>query len=83
MITGCSATGECRGELVAEVIKRLVLALLSLLGSLYCHSGGSGDRLGGPSGRAVGLGGGELLGVEVVGEVTTTLGDFDITDAGK
>ena len=48
--------------------------LFSSLGSLYIHSGGSGDLIGGPSGSAENLGGGELFGVEVVGDVTTTLG---------
>ena len=60
--------------------------LLSSLGSLYDHPGGIGERLGGPSGRAEGLtGGGELFGVEVVGEVTTTLGNGNgkVRDAGN
>ena len=54
--------------------------LLSSLGSLYCHSRGRGDLIGGPGGRAVGLAGGELFGVDVVGEVTEIVGNVE--DAG-
>ena len=77
-----SQDGECSGEPEADVTRKLALRLLSSLGSLYCHSGGSGDLLGGPGGRAVGPGGGELFGVEVVGEVTVTRID-GIVDAGN
>ena len=51
--------------------------LLSSLGSLYCHSRGRGDLIGGPGGRAVGLAGGELFGVDVVGEVTKIVGNVE------
>ena len=84
MITDWSLDGDCSGELLAEARRMLVLLLLSSLGSLYCQSGGTGDLLGGPSRRVVSLEGGELLGVDVEGDVTITLSDDDgnITDAG-
>ena len=83
-MTDWSVDGDCSGELLAETMRKLALLLLSSLGSLYSHSGGIGDRLGGPSGRVVSLDGGELLGVEVVGDDTITLSDEDgsITAAG-
>ena len=42
-----------------------------------------GDLLGGPGGRALGLSGGELLGVEVLGEFTETRISGKEAEAGK
>ena len=80
----CSLGGDCKGELLAETRKLLVLLLLSALGSLYTQSGGSGDLLGGPSGRVTCLEVGELLGVDVEGEVTNIFNarDGKITGTG-
>lgn len=58
-MTEFSLEGEIKGELLAETRNKLFLLLLSSLGSLYVHSGGKGDRIGGPSGSAEDICGGE------------------------
>ena len=69
-----SSRGERNGELFADDTKILCLISLASLISLYCQSGGKGDLLGGPSGNILDRGGGEQLGVGVVGDVTKTQG---------